>query len=221
MIKYLPLFLLLTVTLTHTSQAATQKKYFTLLNPSKARLLLGNYPARGSIEEERDFDILLRYQESRTEQDCALAAKQVNTSLKSLFVNGDGPLTSKEAKRFSFAVLKAYIEAGINTHIAKKTFKRPRPYIRNPLIKPCIKREKSYAYPSGHTTVSRVMAHVLSYKYPDRAEAFMRRADEVAENRVLGGVHHPSDIEAGKKLGDVIARKVLKSEKFLKQLQAI
>jgi acid phosphatase (class A) len=62
--------------------------------------------------------------------------------------------------------------------------------------------------------MSRILARVLSRIYPDRAAAFMQRADEIAKNRVLGGVHHPSDIEAGKKLGDLVANKMLKSMKL-------
>ena len=37
----------------------------------------------------------------------------------------------------------------------------------------------------------------------------MKSAEAAALNRVIGGVHHPSDIAAGKKLGLEIARQRL------------
>ena len=180
-----------------------------VLTPKSIKKLLGPYPASGSEAEARDFEILRHFQQTRSEEDCALAEKQEKATLQNLFVSNNGPLTKKEALLVTPRILKAYAEAGINIYLAKSIFKRPRPYIYNNEIKPCIKLEKSYAYPSGHTAVGRVFARALSKIYPERAEAFMERANEVAMNRILGGVHHPSDIVAGKKLGDALARKVL------------
>jgi hypothetical protein len=33
----------------------------------------------------------------------------------------------------------------------------------------------------------------------------MAVANQVGKNRMIGGVHHPSDVEAGQKLGDEMA----------------
>jgi acid phosphatase (class A) len=192
-----------------------------VITPRQMKKLLGAYPATGSVEEAQDYETLLKYQENRTEAECALAASEKTATLKHLFAGKEGPLTKKEALLVSPFVLKHYAEAGINIYIAKSTFKRPRPYNANPQIKPCIPGEKSYAYPSGHTAVARVFARVLSRIYPSRAAAFMKRADDVANNRILGGVHHPSDIVAGKKLGDILANKVMNSKKFTTELKRL
>ena len=192
-----------------------------VITPRQIKKLLGAYPAKGSVEEAQDFETLLKFQENRTEAECASAASEKTATLKHLFAGPNGPLTKKEALLVSPFVLKHYAEAGINIYIAKTVFKRPRPYLANPQIHPCIPFEKSYAYPSGHTTVSRVFARVLSRIYPSRAAAFMKRADEVAHNRILGGVHHPSDIEAGKKFGDILANKVMNSKKFTTELKRL
>ncbi len=188
-----------------------EQKSFKVLTPKYIKKILGPYPAKGSIEETQDFETLLDYQESRTDEECALASHDEKATLKNLFVIPNGPLTKKEAFRLSPIVFKLYAEAGINIYIAKSVYKRPRPYIANPEIKPCISLENTYAYPSGHTTMARVLGRTLAHIYPERAEAFMKRADEVAASRILGGVHHPTDIVAGKKLGDVIAKKMLKT----------
>lgn len=186
---------------------------FRVFTPGSIKKLLGPYPAAGSQEEMHDFAVLRHYQETRTEQDCELAEKQENPTVKNLFVANNGPLTKKEATKVTPLILKAYAEAGVNIYLAKSIYKRPRPYIYNNEIRPCIRIEKGYAYPSGHTAISRVLAHALAKFYPARAQAFLNRADEVALNRVIGGVHHPSDIVAGKKLGDAIAIKVLEKLK--------
>lgn len=191
------------------------------LTPHQIKKLLGPYPAKGSVEEAQDYEILLKFQENRTEEECAAAGLEKKATLKTLFAGPNGPLSKKEALYLTPFVLKYYAEAGINMYVAKNIYKRPRPYLANPQIKPCIGLENSYAYPSGHTTLSRVFARILSRVFPKRAEAFMKRADEVAMNRVLGGVHHPSDIEAGKKLGDVLSNKVMNSKKFTTELEKL
>lgn len=49
----------------------------------------------------------------------------------------------------------------------------------------------------------------------------MLRADEAALLRVIGGVHHPSDIAAGKLLADSLYREFLSSPDFRKSLEEL
>jgi acid phosphatase (class A) len=212
---------LLTFSAESTLASIEHKSSIKILTPRYIKRLLGAYPAKGSVEEAQDFEILLKFQESRTEEECALAAREKKATLKSLFAGENGPLTKKEALLLTPLMLKFYAESGINIYIAKKTFKRARPYLANSAIRPCVGLEKSYAYPSGHTTLARVFARILSRVYPSRSEAFMKRSDEVARNRILGGVHHPSDIEAGNKLGDVLANSVVNSKEFTTELEKL
>lgn len=55
----------------------------------------------------------------------------------------------------------------------------------------CVKKSWGYSYPSGHSSFSRVFANVLSDIVPERRAEFFARADEVAQDRVIGGVHFP------------------------------
>jgi acid phosphatase (class A) len=180
-----------------------------LLTPSEIKALIGNFPKVHSAEELKDDETLLNFQKNRTKEQCSNADAQSDISFKKMFLEPNGPLTKDEFKDINAKMLKVSAKIGINIQLAKTIYKRPRPYLRNPKIIPCIALEKSYSYPSGHATISRVWGRVLSELYPDRREEFMTKADEVALNRVLGGVHHPSDIVAGKKLGDVLAVEVL------------
>jgi len=62
------------------------------------------------------------------------------------------------------------------------------------------------------------MAYALAIKFPKRAKLFFKRANAIAKNRMLGGVHYPSDIRAGKKLADYLAAKFFKNKKFVDEL---
>lgn len=177
-----------------------------ILTPGSIRTLLGDYPALGTEASHRDYDVLLHIQNTRTPEECAEAALEEKVSLERMFAGENGPLTKAEIKRVTPRLLGGFAEIGANIYIAKKIFKRPRPYFVDRHLTPCIKKEGSYAYPSGHAATSRYFARKLMEIFPDRKEAILKRSDEVAWNRVLGGVHHPSDIEAGKKLGDELAR---------------
>lgn len=180
----------------------------TIFTPETIKEMIGPHPAKGSEEERREFEYLANLQRTRTEEQCRLAANQESSSLSALFSSDNGPLSRTEARILSVRFLQAYASAGINIYLAKSLYERPRPYDANPELTPCIDKESTSAYPSGHTALSRMFARILSRLYPERAAALMKRADEVAMNRMLGGVHHPSDIIAGKKLGDAMAVEV-------------
>jgi acid phosphatase (class A) len=191
----------------------------TLLTPQAIRDLLGPYPELGTADSEWDFRQILSYQELRTKEQCDRAASQVRVTLTNLYAANNGPLSRREAQVLTAFVWKQYGETGANIALAKRLYKRPRPYVANPEVKPCIALEGSYAYPSGHTALGRVLAHILSAIYPQRREAIFARSDEISSNRVLGGVHHPSDIIAGKKLADALATPLVNSPQFQRELR--
>lgn len=210
------IFLFAVVVASQLSYARTEPDSLVrVLSKDEIREIIADYPKAGSKDYLNDFAVLLKYQATRSKADCDIAQSFVDIGLKSLFASHNGPLSEAEAKKLSFTLLRHMGEVGINILRAKGMYDRPRPYDANPLIRPCIEEESSTAYPSGHAVFSRVMAMVLSKIYPERAQAFMKRADLVAESRVLGGVHHPTDIEAGKKLADMMAEELVSSESFI------
>jgi acid phosphatase (class A) len=178
-------------------------------------------PSHNSAQEKADFKQLLNLQKTRTPQDCERARYEVRINLDTDFGPKYGPLTEKEVIAWSAFFGKLGNEAGYFTQKAKKIYHRPRPYITEPKLHPCIQLEATDAYPSGHTTLSRVFARVLSELDPSRSAAFIARGNQIAEDRVLGGVHHPSDIEAGKMLGDEIFAALIKSKKFNDDLNVL
>ncbi len=196
------------------AKAESPEDYVRLLSDDELVSLMGSYPAKGSYEEFMDFATMMKLQIKRTKAECEKAASDEDISIQNLFGTPKGPLTKSEARWATARLLIHMGESGANILKAKSLFKRPRPYIRNPLIIPCISKESSYAYPSGHTAFARYLALALSRLHPEKAEALMKRADEIAWGRVVGGVHHPTDIEAGKKLADELAAERLYSNEF-------
>jgi acid phosphatase (class A) len=171
--------------------------------------IIGPYPKPGSIEELKDFEILLSYQNTRTPEQCEIAAEEEDANIESFF-GGKHALLSDAEIRFAKRKFRALtIKSGLAIYYYKKKYHRPRPYVSHSEIKPCVEFESSKAYPSGHTAISRVYARALGHFFPERAMLFLKRSNEVAENRIIGGVHHPSDIAAGKILGDSLAKNYL------------
>lgn len=184
--------------------------------------ILGPFPVIGSIEEKQDFEQLLYYQKTRTAEQCAAAQAEANNAgLETFFGGKKGLLSPSEIATVKKQLKWLTVKTGAQILIYKTKFNRPRPYISRPEIKPCIELESSKSYPSGHTALARVYAKILSVVYPERSLLFIKRADEVALNRVIGGVHHPSDIVAGIKLGDAIADNYLESNDFFYQLKTL
>lgn len=197
--------LVLGLTLFSASSFATQDKLtIPFLSKKEILKIVGDYPAPGSVEEALDYEVLFDYQETRTEAECEEAAAEKTPTLSAMYAGEHGPITKKEARRIAPRFWRAYAVVGLNISIAKKSFKRPRPFNANAAIKPCIPLTKSESYPSGHAMIARVFALKLVEIFPEREAEIMQRADEIALNRVIGGVHHPSDIVAGKKLADAV-----------------
>lgn len=71
-----------------------------------------------------------------------------------------------------------------------------------------IKSAGSKSYPSGHTIESHVLADYLARQFPEHRDELDKVADIVAQSRIDRGVHFPSDIEYGKKIADVICKKM-------------
>jgi acid phosphatase (class A) len=183
--------------------------------------VIGPYPVSGSVEAKDEIEEMLYLQEHRSQEECDAAEFQATANLETLFGGKDGSLTDSEIKKVKKKLRLVTIKSGVEIYFTKREFKRPRPYLTHSEIKPCIELEKSTSYPSGHSAIARVYARLLSVIYPERAEDFQQQGDQAALNRVIGGVHHPSDTIAGKKLGDILADSYLSNSKFKKELEIL
>jgi acid phosphatase (class A) len=106
-------------------------------------------------------------------------------------------------------------DAAAVTDSAKDYFKRPRPYFTDPTLANG-KLEKSFSYPSGHSTESMVLALVLADLFPDKRDAIIAHARTIGWHRVQIARHYPTDIFAGRVLAQAIVKQMKKSGDFRK-----
>lgn len=178
---------------------------FPIINFGK---VLGPFPQVGSQEANQDYASLIQYQQTRTSTDCQKAQDYILMTPQKLFLQPFGPLTKEQLDKAKINLLKIFLAIELNVTAAKYYFHRPRPYDHWPELHPCIKESDTYAYPSGHAALSRAYALELASMYPLQKNAMLKIADDVAQSRVTSGVHHPSDIIAGKKLADEIMHEI-------------
>ncbi|MGH7244988.1 MAG: phosphatase PAP2 family protein [Phycisphaerales bacterium] len=103
---------------------------------------------------------------------------------------------------------------------AKKMWERPRPYIQDPRIKLVTDGPSSNSYPSGHATRAASWTEVLCLLVPEKADAIRARGHLIGLDRLILGVHFPSDVAAGNALGKAIVDKMKENAAFQVDLAA-
>lgn len=119
-------------------------------------------------------------------------------------------------KKKALYLTETYVANSLITYALKKTFNRSRPYVTNPSLVP-LEYEKSYSFPSGHTSEAFSMATSLSLSFPKWyviAPAFTF-ASLVGYSRMYLGVHYPSDVIAGALVGSGTAWLTYKANQWL------
>ena len=109
-------------------------------------------------------------------------------------------------------------EAAVVVMHFKNRFNRARPWEYEPALEPIIPPPGHPAYPSGHATQAHSLSMVLAQVIPELAGELESLAYEVARNREIGGVHYPSDSEAGRQLAKQIVADLLASEDFKERI---
>jgi acid phosphatase (class A) len=171
--------------------------------------LLAPPPAEDSAQAKAELDEVLALQAQRSDADvAACVADQEYSVFRFADVVGPGfeaALLPKTAAYFSTAVdaAKAVVDG------AKDHWGRRRPFLVDSRVQPCDKPSKSASYPSGHATAGTVMAILLADLLPEKHDAILERGWLFARHRVMGGVHFPSDIQAGRIAGTVLAQALL------------
>lgn len=98
---------------------------------------------------------------------------------------------------------------------SKDHWQRPRPYMVDPSLASG-KLQKSFSYPSGHSTESMTVALVLADLFPGKHDAIIAEARTIGWHRVEIARHYPTDIYAGRVLAQAIVKQMKKSDAFQK-----
>lgn len=157
-------------------------------------------PAQDSPATRAELDQLLALQASRTPAQVATARANRKTEVWQFYVAlglnaGDSPDLPKVRR------LAEHVEEDVRVAVraAKEHFRRLRPFRIEPRIENCIDDVRAdLSYPSGHAAYGWSMAYLLTRLAPDRRAPLEARAAEFASQRLVCGVHFPSDIAAGR-----------------------
>lgn len=191
----------------------------TAVDPVK---LLPDYPAAGSEEARDELKLMLMMQEHRIQADLDRCRSEASLSPLGAFRSVMGPwFTSANLPHLTKFMKQAVQDIKPVVNEAKDHFKRPRPASDNPKIQVAVKPDPSYSYPSGHATLGMMYALILAELAPDRRNALLERGREIGWDRVIAGEHHPSDIYAGRVLGQALAESLLADPKVQAELPAL
>jgi acid phosphatase (class A) len=177
--------------------------------------LLAPPPLPGSAEQAADLAEVIAVRQGCPANDQAVAYSEkkftiftFTPAIGDFFQPGKFPVT----EAFFHKVQK---DAETVTDAGKDYYKRPRPYTVDPSLANG-KLEKSFSYPSGHSTESMVLALVLADLFPEHRAAIIAKARSIGWHRVMIARHYPTDIYAGRVLAQAIVKQMKKSDAFQK-----
>jgi hypothetical protein len=212
--------LLLTFLLLIPAAAFAKAPLFHYLPPDAVdvRTFLSGPPAPGSPENNADLRAVLARQQSRTPSEIARARSEATftpaafgTVLGKGFTDANYPIT--------FALLNAAgSDAELISESTKNFWKRPRPPLQDHAIHPVIPCPTSFSYPSGHAMRGALWSAILAELVPSHKTALLARGAQVGEDRIIAGVHFPTDVAAGQKLGRYLATRFFASPTFQRDL---
>jgi acid phosphatase (class A) len=176
------------------------------------KALIAPPPAADSLVTRAELGVVLQLQDLRTPALAKRAQEIENETLFGFAAEVAGPWFAADRLPKTAALFAAVREDFIPVNRgAKAVWPRQRPPFVDPRVKPCVEFSDSGAYPSGHGIQSALWAALLGELLPEHAAGFQARALETRRMKLFTGVHYPSDLEAGRILGEALAREMLKS----------
>lgn len=207
------LALLLLCTAPVFAKAPTQLIYLT---PGSVNVetLLPPPPTPGSPANNADIRAVLAHQHSRNAIQVLRARSEVNLS-PAAFDDVLGPWFTAANLPHTFTLLNnASHDSEAISQSAKNLWNRPRPPYQDLNVNPVVQVPTTPSYPSGHSTRAALWASILSELAPDAKQTLLARGAQIGQDRVIAGVHFPSDVAAGQLLGHTIAARLLATPKF-------
>jgi acid phosphatase (class A) len=200
-------------TTTMAAGAAAETPYLTRGEVDLTRFLVAP-PAVDSAAQRVDLDAVLDIQRKRSREEIGEAQADQEVSVFR-FADVLGKTFAEERLPKTAALArKACQEASRLTAAAKRFWKRPRPYVTSREVTPVTSNLSEGSYPSGHATCGYLWAILLADMIPERRDALLARGVRYGHNRVVGGVHYPTDVEAGRLSAAVIAAVMARSPVF-------
>ena len=156
--------------------------------------------AADSPATRAELDELLALQAVRTPEQVKAARTDRKTEVWQFYgALGLDPNDAPDLPKLDRLAEQVEDDVRLAVRSAKEHFRRLRPFEIEPRIDNCIDNVKAdLSYPSGHAAFGWSMAYLLSRLVPERRPELEQRAAMFARQRLVCGVHFPSDIEAGR-----------------------
>jgi len=213
------IFIVLSLVLMSCNAPGVAKVYVSTSDVDLTKLLAPP-PAQDSAQTKAEIKEILIFQESRTKQMADFAAADQNITVYR-FADVLGDKFKKENLPLTTAFFDEVVEnAKKIVDPAKNYWKRPRPYEADKRVNPCVNKPGNASYPSGHSTIGNLIAIILANMVPEKKEELFNRGLTFALNRVIGGVHYRTDIEAGRIAAALIAEDMFNNEEFKEDFES-
>lgn len=215
--KLLPLIVVLVVAVAPMAFSSATAAHEFYLDSSHVDLvhILAPPPVPGSPAGKADLQAVLDAQRTRTPAEVASAQVDAQISVFR-FADVMGPGFKPENLPFATTFFAHVVADGRHPiDIVKAYFNRPRPFVADLEVKPIVHEPANASYPSGHATFAYVAAIILADMVPEKSAAIFDRAARFSHNRVVAGVHYPTDVEAGRICGSVIDDVLLNDPNFM------
>lgn len=198
---------------------AQQRAYLIWLDAAKIDVakVMGLPPSQNSPEHKAEFDRVLQISSARTpEREKQAIADQYQTL--NAFLNGmDHAYVDGTHRETRLLMREAQVELAILLKSVNRLTSRIRPFQmwNRVRVKPCPGgRPDGTSFPSAHAATAALYATLLSEAVPEFADKFEERVKSYDESRLVCGFHYPTDLEAGDKIGRVVAGALLADRTF-------
>lgn len=198
-----------------TPSANSSKLYYLKAGKPGATTLLAPPPLMGSAEQAADMDEVRMVHHAASSNDMAAAYSEKEFSVFNFTPAVGAYFLSNNLPKTAAFFEKVQRDAETVTDLGKDYFHRPRPYTTDSSLANG-KLEKSFSYPSGHSTESMVLALVLADLLPEKHDAILAQARLMGWHRVQIARHYPTDIYAGRVLALAIVKQFKKNGSFEK-----
>jgi acid phosphatase (class A) len=183
--------------------------------------LLAPAPDPASEMQKRDLVAVLEAQKVRTP---AQIEQAVGDNALSIYRFADvlGPtFSADQLPRLDAFFKRVFNDSRILVLTSKDVWDRPRPYVVSALVETVGERPKAPgSYPSGHAIFGYLSAILLANMVPEKAASLYTRGYQYGANRVIAGVHFPSDLEAGRTAATVITAGLMQNPQFQSEFEA-
>jgi acid phosphatase (class A) len=196
--------------------------YLPLPKHNELARLLPVPPDAGSAAGKQDEDVRLEMAALRSTARFEVAqADSITTHPKPIeaFSCAFGTEFSAERTPFLFKLLaRVRFDVRASTFVLKQYYRRPRPFVAEGGTT-CSPEEQqklqaSGSYPSAGSAVGWTFANVLAELNPSHRRALIARGYEYGQSRLICDGEWASDVDAGRKLGDVIFNRLQESAEF-------